>query len=90
MRNASGDGCRRKNVMANGNGLGSVKKIRGEQGKCSTSNAKGCRKTCKKNVVVNGVESSRKIEQDKSRYLLFIAGQEKIIVNANQSSLCRV
>jgi hypothetical protein len=84
LGDTSEDGGRRGGVAVYDNRLGAVRKVGSDEVEGRSRDAVEGRKAIEENVMVNGVEGGRKVEQDERRNLSMFYGEEEVILDSEQ------
>src|SRR6267154_69869 len=72
LRNTSRDGSRRREMRINRDRMRAILKIRRKKRKRRTRNTEVRRESGEENLMINGIESRRKIKKNKSRDFLLV------------------
>src|SRR6267154_673148 len=76
LRNTSRDGSRRGEMGINRDRMRAILKIRRKKRKRRTRNTEVRRESGEEDLMINGIESRRKIKKNKSRDFLLVDGEE--------------
>src|SRR6267154_169306 len=76
LRNTSRDGSRRRKMGINRDRMRAILKIRRKKRKRRTRNTEVRRESGEEDLMINGIESRRKIKKNKSRDFLLVDGEE--------------